>query len=64
MSLVMNPLIIWFEDWTMLMELDKPSATGNFFTVSHVGKQSDAVIESVGDEPFFANFFKKCCLRH
>ena len=46
------------EDWTMLMEFDKPSATGNFFTVSHVGKQSDAVIESMGDEPFFADFFK------
>lgn len=46
------------EDWTMLMEFDKPSATGNFFTVSHVGKQSDAVIESMGDEPFFASFFK------
>jgi len=46
------------EDWTMLMEFDKPSATGNFFTVAHVGKQSDAVIESVGDEPFFASFFK------
>ena len=46
------------EDWTMLMEFDKPSATGNFFTVSHVGKQSDATIESMGDEPFFASFFK------
>ncbi|MCY3740231.1 MAG: hypothetical protein OXH00_04365 [Candidatus Poribacteria bacterium] len=46
------------EDWTMLMEFDKPSATGNFFTVSHVGKQSDAKIESIGDEPFFASFFK------
>ena len=46
------------EDWTMLMEFDKPSATGNFFTVSHVGKQSDATIESMGDEPFFADFFK------
>ena len=46
------------EDWTMLMEFDKPSATGNFFTVSHVGKQSDAVIENMGDEPFFADFFK------
>ena len=46
------------EDWTMLMEFDKPSATGNFFTVSHVGKQSDAVIENMGDEPFFASFFK------
>ena len=46
------------EDWTMLMEFDKPGATGNFFTVSHVGKQSDATIESMGDEPFFADFFK------
>ena len=46
------------EDWTMLMEFDKPSATGNFFTVSHVGKKSDAVIESMGDEPFFGSFFK------
>ena len=46
------------EDWTMLMEFDKPSATGNFFTVAHVGKQSDATIESGGDEPFFADFFK------
>ena len=46
------------EDWTMLMEFDKPSATGNFFTVAHVGKQSDAKIESMGDEPFFADFFK------
>ena len=46
------------EDWTMLMEFDKPSATGNFFTVSHVGKQSDATIENMGDEPFFADFFK------
>ena len=46
------------EDWTMLMEFDKPGATGNFFTVAHVGKQSDATIESMGDEPFFADFFK------
>ena len=46
------------EDWTMLMEFDKPSATGNFFTVAHVGKQSDAKIESEGDEPFYADFFK------
>ena len=46
------------EDWTMLMEFDKPSATGNFFTVSHVGKQSDATIESGGDVPPFADFFK------
>ncbi len=46
------------EDWTMLMEFDKPSATGNFFTVAHVGKQSDATIASSGDEPFFADFFK------
>ena len=46
------------EDWTMLMEFDKPSATGNFFTVAHVGKQSDAVIESIGDEPDLASFFK------
>ena len=46
------------EDWTMLMEFDKPSATGNFFTVSHVGKQSDATIENMGAEPFFADFFK------
>ena len=46
------------EDWTMLMEFDKPSATGNFFTVSHVGKQSDATIVSGGDEPHFAEFFK------
>ncbi|MXV73913.1 hypothetical protein F4Z99_06515 [Candidatus Poribacteria bacterium] len=46
------------EDWTMLMEFDQPSATGNFFTVAHVGKQSDAVIENMGDEPFFGSFFK------
>ena len=46
------------EDWTMLMEFDKPGATGNFFTVAHVGKQSDATIESMGDEPFFGSFFK------
>ena len=46
------------EDWTMLMEFDRPSATGNFFTVAHVGKQSDATIASGGDEPFFADFFK------
>ena len=46
------------EDWKMLMEFDKPSATGNFFTVAHVGKQSDATIASGGDEPFFADFFK------
>ena len=46
------------EDWKMLAEFDKPSATGNFFTVAHVGKQSDATIESMGDEPFFADFFK------
>ena len=49
-----NPL----EDWTMLMEFDKPSATGNFFTVAHVGKQSDATITSEGDEPHFDDFFK------
>ena len=46
------------EDWEMLIEFDKPSATGNFFTVAHVGKQSDATIEGKGDEPFFADFFK------
>ena len=46
------------EDWTMLMEFDKPSATGNFFTVAHVGKQSDATITSGGDDPRFADFFK------
>ena len=46
------------EDWTMLMEFDRPSATGNFFTVAHVGKQSEATIASGGDEPFFADFFK------
>ena len=46
------------EDWTMLMEFDKPSATGNFFTVAHVGKQSDAKIESIGDEPDLDDFFK------
>lgn len=46
------------EDWTMLMEFDRPSATGNFFTVAHVGKQSDATIASGGDEPFFVDFFK------
>ena len=46
------------EDWKMLVEFDKPSATGNFFTVAHVGKQSDATIEGRGDEPFFADFFK------
>ena len=46
------------EDWTMLMEFDRPSATGNFFTVAHVGKQSDATIASGGDVPPFADFFK------
>ena len=46
------------EDWTMLMEFDKPSATGNFFTVAHVGKQSDAKIESGGTERFLSDFFK------
>ncbi len=46
------------ESWKLLMELDKPSATGNFFTVAHVGKQSDAIIENEGDEPYFADFFK------
>ncbi len=46
------------EDWTMLIEFDRPSATGNFLTVAHVGKQSDATIASGGDEPFFADFFK------
>ena len=46
------------EDWTMLIEFDKPSATGNFLTVAHVGKQSDATIASGGDEPFFSDFFK------
>ena len=46
------------EDWELLMEFDKPSDTGNFFTVAHVGKQSEATIESMGDEPFFAEFFK------
>ena len=42
----------------MLAEFDKPSATGNFLTVAHVGKQSDATIAAMGDEPFFADFFK------
>ena len=46
------------QDWTMLTEFDKPSATGNFFTVAHVGKQSDAAIASGGDDPRFAAFFK------
>ncbi len=46
------------QDWELLMEFDRPSNTGNFFTVAHVGKQSDAIIESMGDEPFFAAFFK------
>lgn len=46
------------EDWQLLTEFDQPSATGNFFTVAHVGKQSDATIESIGVEPFFADFFK------
>jgi len=46
------------EDWKLLMEFDRPSATGNYFTVAHVGKQSDATIENMGDEPFFADFFK------
>ena len=46
------------QDWTMLMEFDKPSATGNFFTVAHVGKRSDATIAGMGDEPHFDDFFK------
>ena len=46
------------QDWAMLAEFDKPSATGNFLTVAHVGKQSDATIAAIGDEPFFADFFK------
>ena len=46
------------EDWQLLMEFDRPSATGNFFTVAHVGKKSDATIESMGVEPFFSDFFK------
>ncbi|MBM3241470.1 hypothetical protein FJZ31_34750 [Candidatus Poribacteria bacterium] len=46
------------EGWTRIAEFDKPGATGNFFTVSHVGKKSDATISIVGDEPFFADFFK------
>ena len=46
------------EDWQLLMEFDKSSATDNYFTVEHVGKQSDATIENMGDEPFFADFFK------
>lgn len=46
------------EDWELLMEFDKPSATGNFFTVAHVGKQSDAAIESIGTVSRFADFFK------
>ncbi len=45
-------------DWKMLAEFDKPSATGNFFTVAHVGKLSDSTIASMGDEPYFADFFK------
>ena len=49
-----NPM----EDWKILTEFDKPSATGNFFTVAHVGKQSDATIASSGDEPFFADLFR------
>ena len=46
------------QDWVMLAEFDKPSATGNFLTVSHVGKQSDATIAAIGDVPRFADFFK------
>jgi len=46
------------EDWTMIAEFDKPGATGNFFTVSHVGKKSDATIAIEGNEPYFADFFK------
>ena len=46
------------QDWVMLAEFDKPSATGNFLTVAHVGKQSDATIVAMGDEPYFADFFK------
>ena len=46
------------EDWELLMEFDKPSATGNFFTVAHVGKQSEAIIESIGTVSRFADFFK------
>ncbi len=46
------------KDWQMLAEFDKPSTTGNFFTVSHVGKLSDTTIASLGDEPHFADFFK------
>ncbi|MBI1925853.1 hypothetical protein HYR99_16585 [Candidatus Poribacteria bacterium] len=46
------------EDWKLLAELDKKSATGNFFTVAHVGKKSDATITNEGLEPGFSDFFK------
>lgn len=46
------------ENWELLIEYDQISNTGNFFTTSHVGKKSDATIESMGVEPFFADFFK------
>ncbi len=46
------------EDWKLLMEFDKPSTSRNYFTVEHVGKQSDATIENMGDEPFFSAFFE------
>ena len=46
------------ENWELLMEFDRPSATGNFFTVAHVGKLSDAIIESMGTDSGFDDFFK------
>ena len=46
------------EDWKLLMEFDKLSASSNYFTVEHVGEQSDATIEHMGAEPFLANFFE------
>ena len=46
------------QEWGLLAEYDAPGATGNFFVVSHPGKITDATIASLGDEPYYADFFK------
>ncbi len=46
------------EDWKLLMEFDKSSVSNNFFTVDHVGENSDATIEHTGDVPAFADYFE------